>query len=90
MNICEMPVWPADAVSNETPRVLINREVAGEADARLRKLGLNKGFIFGEDSYRDVLNLGDCDDSIRRLCQMLGWEEELDDLITPVTTSHKL
>ncbi|KAK9816322.1 hypothetical protein WJX74_004001 [Apatococcus lobatus] len=79
-----------DAVSNETPRVLINREVAGEADARLRKLGFNKGFIFGEDSWRDVLHLGDCDASIRRLCQLLDWEDELDALISPTAGSHKL
>ena len=90
MQAPEMTLWPADAVPNDTPRVLINREVAGEADARLRKLGFNKGFIFGEDSYRDVLHLGDCDASIRRLCQLLDWEEELDALITPVTTSQKL
>lgn len=82
--------WLADAVSNETPRVLINREAAGEADTRLRKLGFNKGFIFGRDSWRDVLHLGDCDDSIRRLCRLLDWEEELDALINPATASHKL
>lgn len=90
MQIPEMTLWPSDAVPNDTPRVLINREVAGEADARLRELGFNKGFIFGEDSYRDVLHLGDCDASIRQLCQLLDWEEELDALTTPVTTSHKL
>lgn len=30
---------------------------------------------------RDALFLGDCDDGVRRLCALLGWEAELDALI---------
>jgi hypothetical protein len=32
-------------------------------------------------AYRDVLYEGDCDTGVRELCQLLGWEEELDELI---------
>lgn len=28
-------------------------------------------------NYRDAVELGDCDAGTRRLCQLLGWEEEL-------------
>ena len=80
----------ADAVPRDTPRVLINREVAGEADARLRKLGLDKGFVFGNDGYRDVLHLADCDASIKHLCQLLNWEEELEALISSGNIHQKL
>lgn len=30
---------------------------------------------------RDALFLGDCDDGVRQLCQLLGWEAELDALL---------
>ena len=30
---------------------------------------------------RDALYLGDCDAGVRQLCQLLGWEAELDALI---------
>ena len=90
VNECYISVWLADAVPNNTPRLLLNREVAGEADARLRKLGLTKGFLFGEESHRDILHLGDCDDSVRKLCRLLDWEADLDALINPVASSPKM
>ena len=30
---------------------------------------------------RDALFLGDCDDGVRQLCQLLGWEADLDALV---------
>ena len=42
-----------------------------------------RGFAFsGPRQYRDALHLGDCDEGVRRLCQLLGWEEELEELVS--------
>lgn len=30
---------------------------------------------------RDALYWGDCDDGVRELCEVLGWREELDQLV---------
>lgn len=64
-------------VSKHTPRLLINRERVGEA-----KNPLDEGFVFGKGNYRDALYLGDCDEGILDLCKLLGWEEELQKLIS--------
>lgn len=72
------------------PRVLINRERVGEADATLLLFGAKRGFKF-EEQHRDALFLGDCDDGVRVLARSLGWEGELDDLIashTPGVTTR--
>jgi hypothetical protein len=69
--------------------VLINRERVGEGMGSLRVLGSmlglggGGGFTFegSEGAYRDVLVQGDTDDGVRRLCQLLGWTDELDALI---------
>ena len=53
------------ATSSGVPRLLINRERVGE------NLGLN--FEHG-----DGFEGGDCDDVVRRLCKLLGWEGKLD------------
>lgn len=64
-------------VSDQIPRLLINRERVGEA-----KSPSDAGFDFGKGNLkRDVLYLGDCDDGIWELCKLLGWEEELEKLI---------
>ena len=41
------------------------------------------GFTFegAEGAYRDVLCLGDTDDGVRQLADLLGWREELEGLI---------
>jgi hypothetical protein len=44
----------ADRVTADTPRLLINRERAGEADPYLRLTGYNRGFNFDEGNYRCV------------------------------------
>ncbi|KAG0249316.1 NAD-dependent protein deacetylase sirtuin-2 [Mortierella polycephala] len=60
-------------VSPKCPRLLINREKAGQE--------LHSGFDF-DDKWkytvqRDALFLGNCDEGVRRLAALCGWEEEL-------------
>ncbi|XP_038072910.1 NAD-dependent protein deacetylase sirtuin-2-like isoform X2 [Patiria miniata] len=66
-----------------TPRLLINKEKAGEGIPRLRQLGMDAGgFDFeSKDKYRDVAYLGTCDDGCYKLAEMLGWKDDLDKLI---------
>ncbi len=35
-----------------------------------------------QGNYRDALFLGDCDEGVRRLCNLLGWGDDLDELLT--------
>lgn len=35
-----------------------------------------------EGNYRDVAFLGECDDGVLKLAQLLGWDEELKQLAT--------
>lgn len=70
----------ADHVGGKVPRVLINRERVGEVDAALLFWDHKKGFSFDE-RHRDALFLGDCDDGVRQLAELLGWESELEELI---------
>lgn len=53
-------------VRPDIPRVLINREPVGP---------------FREPQPSDVLVLGDCDDGVHKLCEMLGWTEDLNKLM---------
>ncbi len=50
-------------VGPHVPRVLINREPVGP---------------FEEPSIRDVLMLGDCDDQVQLLVELLGWSEDFE------------
>ena len=50
-------------VRDTVPRVLINREPVGP---------------FEEPTPRDVLLLGDCDDQVQRLADMLGWSADFE------------
>lgn len=69
-------------VEPEVPRLLINREVAGELTPEMRAMGYQTGFDFEEGTnYRDAMFLGDCDDGVRQLCSLLGWEADLDALV---------
>lgn len=61
-------------VPSSCPRVLINREKAGQE--------LQSGFDFDGSSddgsaQRDALFLGNCDDGVRELAALCGWEDEL-------------
>jgi len=61
---------------NSVPRVLINREEVGN-------------FRFeAADNDRDVKFLGDCQDSIKHFAKLLGWEDELDELIVEGGKRH--
>ena len=71
-----------DFPSEDTPRLLVNREVVGELDPRMRSLrrmlGRGAGFDFSEEgNYRDALWLGDCDDGFMELATLCGWGDEL-------------
>mmetsp|Transcript_1583 Transcript_1583/g.1995 ORF Transcript_1583/g.1995 Transcript_1583/m.1995 type:complete len:419 (-) Transcript_1583:153-1409(-) len=66
-------------VNARTPRLLLNLTPA--ASRRLN--GSKEGFRFDEVSnYRDAALLQDCDSGVRLLCQYLGWEDELTDVIS--------
>lgn len=57
-------------IVKNVPRVLINRERVGEG-------GYN-GFDFDSKSSQDVLALGNSDDIVSKLADLLGWSEELE------------
>jgi len=59
-------------VEDKVPRLLINRERVAEGGG---------GFDF-DARERDCLFLGDCDEGVRRLASLLGWREELEEMIT--------
>lgn len=65
----------ADLVADTVPRLLINREVVGEAAP-----GSRRGFDFSDDS-RDGAFVGDCDQAVQALVQLLGWEAEMQALM---------
>ncbi|KPJ01463.1 NAD-dependent deacetylase sirtuin-2 [Papilio xuthus] len=71
-----------DMVPEWCPRLLINREKAGERSPLLRLCGLAGGLQLDEHAVRDVALLGDCDHGCRDLAQRLGWGEELHALVT--------
>jgi NAD-dependent SIR2 family protein deacetylase len=59
-----------DLVSKNCKRALLNRELVGSFKFTCRKQKqLNK---------RDVFVQGDCDDSIRKLAELLGWNADLE------------
>uniref|UniRef100_A0A2K6AGJ8 NAD-dependent protein deacetylase sirtuin-2 n=1 Tax=Mandrillus leucophaeus TaxID=9568 RepID=A0A2K6AGJ8_MANLE len=66
-----------------TPRLLINKEKAGQSDPFLGMiLGLGGGMDFdSKKAYRDVAWLGDCDQGCLALAELLGWKKELEDLV---------
>lgn len=84
---CHHTQPPTDAVPDHCPRCLINRERVGEGmggGLMASLLGFSGGgFVFegSEGAYRDVLYLGDTDDGVRQLAELLGWQAELDALI---------
>lgn len=64
-----------DRVRGEVPRLLINRERVGEADASLRAMGWDEGFDFPPNptAWRDAFFQGDCDSAVAELEAVLGW-----------------
>lgn len=57
----------------DVPRLLINNEVVGEADL----FHPRRGFNFGEYNYRDVKAIGDCQQAVVQLADLLGWKDAL-------------
>lgn len=70
-------------VPEETPRLYINLEKnASEAKHPLTILVFGGGFKFDdEDNYRDVFLESACDDGCTRLAELIGWKDELTDLV---------
>lgn len=69
-------------VPRSTPRLLCNRVVVGVQEENDNKDSLTDGFRFGQhQNYRDVVQLGNCDDTVYRLAKLLGWTAELKALI---------
>lgn len=66
-----------DMARRDCPRVLFNRELAGSF---LKRNGINTRRKSYDTSEKDIFQEGDCDESIRMLCKLLDWEEELDNL----------
>lgn len=58
------------------PRLLINRELAGVHNSK--SSGFDFKWKYGTN--RDVAYLGDCDEGIEKLANLLGWEKDLEKL----------
>lgn len=70
-------------VNDECPRLLINREKVGDwavYDRDEDEAKLN---------YRDVFLQGDCDEGCRKLAELLGYKDELQNLIKQETEKFK-
>jgi len=53
-------------VPKNCPRLLLNRELVGNFNIK--------------DGSRDIFMKGDCDDSVKTVCELAGWEKELEKL----------
>eukprot|EP00986_Skeletonema_menzelii_P011639 scaffold6071_cov146-Skeletonema_menzelii.AAC.8 len=71
--VCEIP----NMVRRDCPRILFNRELVGNFCSRGGMKSRRKSY---DNSERDIFHEGDCDDSVRLLCSLLGWEEDLNEL----------
>uniref|UniRef100_A0A0N5AXD7 Deacetylase sirtuin-type domain-containing protein n=1 Tax=Syphacia muris TaxID=451379 RepID=A0A0N5AXD7_9BILA len=71
----------ANEVGKNVPRLLINLTEAGKKKVLHSVFGspcLNYG---AKNNYRDVFWKGTCDEGVRRLAELLGWDKELAELI---------
>lgn len=73
-----------EMVEKKCNRVLFNREVVGDFEIPLS---------YSHWNQRDVIEQGDCDSTVTRLCQLLGWHDELLNLhksrqLNPVNTEE--
>jgi len=70
-----------ERVEPNCPRILINREEVHIYTPFSTFLGLG-GFTFNEkDNLRDVKALGDCQDTIKTLVDLLGWTDEFTEMM---------
>jgi len=69
-----------------TPRLLINMEEVGTAMYFDPTSGSSGGFTFDHPAnMRDVKWLGDCQEGVKKLASLLGWDKELEDLVANAT-----
>ncbi|EGD76750.1 Sirt3 protein [Salpingoeca rosetta] len=68
----------------DVPRILINRDRVGEDGFAF----YGSAFDFDAE-YRDVFMGGTCDDGVRVLARLLGWEEDLDRLVADGNTAFE-
>ncbi|KAI7900635.1 DHS-like NAD/FAD-binding domain-containing protein [Cokeromyces recurvatus] len=68
-----------EEVPEHVPRLLINKELAG-VHSKSRTSGFD--FEWKNGLNRDVAYLGSCDDGVKKLAELLGWEKELERLYT--------
>lgn len=67
-----------EMVRRDCPRVLFNQELVGSF---LQTDGVKtRSKRKDKNAQRDIFHGGDCDESIRTLCAILGWENELEEL----------
>ena len=72
-----------DRVPADCPRLLLNRDAVALFNPVMALMGHNSGFRFTDASnYRDACHLGNCDDAVKDLAALLGWNAELDALVT--------
>ncbi|KAK6011738.1 transcriptional regulator, Sir2 family, partial [Ostertagia ostertagi] len=76
---CDLLLIMGHAVSEDVPRLLINKEQAGRAGIVERAMGIQG----------DVFWSGTCDDGCRRLAELLDWEHELDQLVQEGEVKYK-
>ena len=63
------------------PRLLLNKNIVGAQDDD-SWLSNGQGFKFDRfDNYRDVAMLGECDEVVFELCNLLGWRDDLMSLL---------
>jgi len=77
-------------VTKTAPRVLINNQEVGKIDPKMLMFGLgNNGFRFGmKSNYRDVSFIGDCQEGVWKLAELIGWKSDLEKLISTYKSSN--
>mmetsp|Transcript_39265 Transcript_39265/g.73673 ORF Transcript_39265/g.73673 Transcript_39265/m.73673 type:complete len:372 (-) Transcript_39265:139-1254(-) len=64
----------------DVPRLLINREMVGVRDSTCNA-GFGTGYFeFGVENTRDAAYLGNCDDGVQQLVDMLDWRSDFDNM----------
>ncbi|CAB9515052.1 protein deacetylase sirtuin-2 [Seminavis robusta] len=69
---------------NVCKRVLLNRELVGNLDILGKTNKQNKKL------QQDIFHKGDCDDAIVTLSQLMGWDDELQELHTKTRVNLKM
>lgn len=69
------------AVRAEIPRFLINRNRVAEASTLTNLLVEGRGGFDFDGSSRDGFYQGDCDDAVRELVDLLGWQKDFAELL---------